>query len=174
MLHSHAPVQIVPQLKRLDRHFGGSWSKLDIDDRARDWARHLAAAPMPSIVLVVDHLIEHHEGHYPKLALVRRLALEHAQRKAPRTEATPDSERCGNCGELPGWHRLVRPVAAAELERRQTVGLEVDFTTDPHLRPTIERLVTRHLVGYPCQRFNAAHRFADGTDPEQISPREDG
>lgn len=167
MLHSHAPVQVLPQLKRLDRHFGGPWSKLDINDRARDWAKHLAAAPIASIETAVDYLIEHHEGHYPKLAYVRRVALEHAQRRAPKAEATPESERCGSCGEMPGWHRIDRPHAAAEVERRQTVGLEVDYTADPHLRPTIERLVTRHLVGYPCQRFNAAHRFADGTEPAE-------
>lgn len=169
MPHSHAPVQLVPQLKRLDRHFGGSWSKLDIEDRARDWAKHLAAAPLASIAVAVDHLIEHHEGHYPKLAVVRRLALEHAHRTTPSVAPQSDRDPCNCCGEMPGWHRLARPRVIEEIERRRQAGIEVDIKADPHLTPIVERLVIRHREGYACSRFNKIHTFADGAADREES-----
>ena len=165
MRHSHAPAEFLAQIRRIDRQFGGAWSKLDIDDRAKDWAQHLAVVPLKAVEAAVDWLIEHHEGNYPKLAHIRRLALEHAARHAPADTGNLD-DRCPTCGEPPGWHRIARVAATAEIARRQALGQTVDLIAEPTLAPVVERLVYRHRIGYPCQRFNAAYHFADGDQAE--------
>ena len=156
MRTSHAPVHITPLLARMDRHFGGAWSKQDIDDRARDWARHLAAAPLPAIEAAVDCLIETHEGNYPRLALVRRIALEQT-RHFRRPLDAPD-DRCPTCGEEPGWHPVARPRLPAVKPYRWPTEYMAD---------TVTRCVIRHRADRPCHYLNAAHHFADGTAPEE-------
>lgn len=139
MNHPHSAAHILPLLRRMDANFGGAWSREDIDVRSREWGKQLAAAPLPALEKAVDHLIGHHEGHYPKVAQVRRVALEMANREG-MIQAKGLDESCASCGEVPRWHQVLIGGATGR---------------------AMERLVWRHHEGRPCVRFNAEHRWAD-------------
>lgn len=140
----HAPAHILPLLRRMDANFGGAWSREDIDTRSREWARQLAAVPLAAVTSAVDYLIGHHEGHYPKVAQVRRVAMDMANRNGILPEREAD-ESCPRCGATPQWHRVL-----------------VNGTP-------MERHVYRHAVDQPCSRFNAEHRFVDTTEMESAA-----
>lgn len=146
MNHPHSAAHILPLLRRMDANFGGAWSREDIDVRSREWGKQLAAAPMPAVEAAVDHLIATHEGHYPKVAQVRRVALELANRNG-LVQAKALDESCPTCGEIPRPHKVL-------------IG-------GPNGR-VMERLVWRHTEGRSCARFNAEHRWADEQPIAQI------
>lgn len=140
---SHAPAHLEPLLRRLDLNFGGERARRDVEQRAALWARELAGAPLASVEAAVDTLLRTHDGHYPLVAQVRRLAMEHARRHYPSavTEGAV-SDVCPTCGEVPGWHPVLLGTGTV-----------------------LPRLLWRHREGRPCARFNQSYRFVDGTEP---------